>query len=64
MAVQLETTFQLKRPGDFSSGKKDVSRSDMCYDPDFIIEKETDCSPLSFPSGWNQDVVVASQVLP
>lgn len=43
--------------------KKDVSRSDTCYDPDFNIKKETDCSPLSFPSDWNQDAAVVSEVL-
>lgn len=63
MAVQLEATFpspfQLKRPSDLNSGQQDVNRSDMCYNPDFITEKEMDYSPLSFPSGRNRDIVVA-----
>lgn len=61
MAVQLGTMFQLKRPSDSNLAKR--SRSDTCYDPDFNIKKETDCSPLSFHSVWNQDTAVVSEVL-
>lgn len=68
MDIQQKTIFpsptlQLKWPGDLSCGQRDVSRSRMCYNLDFITRKETDCSPITFPSDCNKNIVIVSQVL-